>query len=130
MQAVPWIAARHVQASKRWYQQLLRLEDDGLPYHPHREEFDQLFSAGRVVLAFHAWDAEPELPLDRWLQSPDVAPLGRGVVLSFSVDDFNAAVVRAREMSAELIEDVFAYPNGVRALMLRDPDGYALVLTD
>jgi hypothetical protein len=129
MHAAPWLAVRDVQASKRWYKYLLELEsDDSDPDHPHRQEFDLLFSESKIVLMFHAWKGEPDIPLDRWFSNPEEPSRGHGIVLSFPVADFDAAKSRVRELKAEKVEDEFVYPDGTRGLMLRDPDGYALVI--
>jgi hypothetical protein len=56
-------------------------------------------------------------------------PVGNGVMLWFEVDDFDAAVARARELQARVILDVHVNPNAQhRELWIADPDGYTVVL--
>ena len=63
------------------------------------------------------------------LVNAGAAPPGHGVVLWFQVDDFDAAVERARRLKAEIIEDVHFNPAPRhREIWLRDPDGYVLVI--
>lgn len=119
----PLIAVRDVRASSRWYQQLLAL--DALPEHPHRNLYQRLFTGGRLILQLHAWDAENHPNL----VDADAAPPGHGVLLWFQVDDFDAAVERARAINANIIEGpVFNPRPRHRELWLRDPDGYVIVV--
>src|ERR1700756_4005404 len=55
-EAQPLIAVRDVRASSRWYADLLGA--DALPDHPHRDVYDRIWRAGRLLLQLHAWDAE------------------------------------------------------------------------
>ncbi|MGH9099576.1 MAG: VOC family protein, partial [Acidimicrobiales bacterium] len=56
-------------------------------------------------------------------------PVGNGVMLWFEVDDFDAAVARARELRARVVRDVHVNPNPQhRELWIADPDGYTVVL--
>ena len=55
--------------------------------------------------------------------------VGNGVLLWFEVDDFDAAVARARELGALIVLDVHRNPNADhRELWIRDPDGYTVVI--
>jgi catechol 2,3-dioxygenase-like lactoylglutathione lyase family enzyme len=117
------IAVRSVRASRRWYQRLLEVK--GLPEHEHRDSYDQMLSDGQLVLQLHAWDEEDHPNL----VNADAAPLGHGVLLWFEVDDFAAAVERARSLQAEVIEEPHVNPNARHMEMwLRDPDGYVVVI--
>jgi hypothetical protein len=123
IEAQPLIAVRDVRATSRWYAGLLSA--DSLPEHPHRQVYDRILCVGRLVLQLHAWDEEnhPNL-VDR-----DAAPVGHGVVLWFQLDDFDAAVDRARALGAEVIEGPLVDPAPQhREIWLRDPDGYVVVL--
>ena len=123
VEAQPLIAVRDVRASSRWYSALLGVS--GSPEHPHRDVYDRLSSAGRMILQLHAWDAEshPNL-VDR-----AAAPVGHGVLLWFMVDDFPAAVERSRVLGAEVVEDAHINPApGQWEIWLRDPDGYVVVV--
>lgn len=117
------IAVRDVRASSRWYAQLLGFETS--PEHPHRDYYDRMFSAGRLLLQLHAWDEEDHPNL----VNRDAAPPGHGVLLWFEVDDFDAAVTQARALKAEVILEPFVNPAPRhRELWLRDPDGYVVVV--
>jgi catechol 2,3-dioxygenase-like lactoylglutathione lyase family enzyme len=123
VEAQPLIAVRNVRASSRWYSDLLGA--DALPDHPHRDVYDRIWRSGRLLLQLHAWDAE-EHPN---LVNADAAPLGHGVVLWFQVDNFDAAVERARRLKAEIIEEPHVNPAPQhREIWLRDPDGYVVVV--
>jgi catechol 2,3-dioxygenase-like lactoylglutathione lyase family enzyme len=122
-EAQPLIAVRSVRASSRWYAELLGA--DALPDHPHRDLYDRIWRSGRLLLQLHAWDAEDH----PHLVNADAAPRGHGVVLWFQVDDFDAAVERARQLGAEIIEDARFNPAPRhREIWLRDPDGYVVSL--
>ena len=123
VEARPVIAVRDVRASRRWYAELLGV--DGLPDHAHRESYDALSSAGRMVLQLHAWDEEDHPNL---VNRAAAAP-GHGVLLWFDLDDFQAAAARARALGAEIIEEAHINPPpGQWEIWLRDPDGYVVVI--
>lgn len=121
--AQPLIAVRDVRASSRWYAVLLAA--DSLPDHPHRDLYDRIWCSGHLVLQLHAWDAEDHPNL----VNRDAAPPGHGVVLWFQLDDFDAAVKRARGLGAEIIlEPHFNPAPQHREIWLRDADGYVVVI--
>lgn len=121
MQPQPLIAVRDVAASSRWYQRLL-----GCKSAHGGAEYEQLVSAtGALILQLHHWGAH-EHP---HLGDPEKEPYGNGVLLWFQIDDFDAAVARARATSAQILEEPHANPNaGHREIWLRDLDGYVVVL--
>jgi catechol 2,3-dioxygenase-like lactoylglutathione lyase family enzyme len=117
------IAVRDVPASSRWYTTLLGLR--GMPPHPHRAIYDRLEAGDSFILQLHVWDEEDHPNLVH----PDAAPVAHGVVLWFEVDDFDAAVGRARELGAVVVKDPHVNPAPEhREIWLRDPDGYVVVL--
>jgi catechol 2,3-dioxygenase-like lactoylglutathione lyase family enzyme len=119
------IAVRDVKASSAWYQTLLGVCSGGDPDHPHRLVYDRLLSGDTLVLQLHSWDDE-EHPN---LMEPDRAPHGHGVLLWFEVDDFDAAVDRARRLGARVIEEPHVNPAPQhREIWIQDPDGYVVVL--
>ena len=63
------------------------------------------------------------------LVNADAAPVGHGALLWFELDDFDAAVNRARSLEATVIEEphVNRAPQH-REMWLRDPDGYVVVI--
>jgi extradiol dioxygenase family protein len=119
----PLIAVRDVRASSEWYATLLGA--DSLPEHEHRDVYDRVHSSGRLILQLHAWDKEDHPNL----VNRTAAPLAHGVVLWFQLDDFDAAVERARALKAEVIEEPHINPAPQhREMWLRDPDGYVVVI--
>jgi catechol 2,3-dioxygenase-like lactoylglutathione lyase family enzyme len=123
VQSQPLIAVRDVRASSRWYQHLLNTQ--ALPEHEHRDVYERIFCDGHLILQLHAWDEEHHPNL----VNADAAPCGHGVLLWFEVDDFDAAVERARSLRAQVVEEPHVNPNaGHREIWLRDLDGYVVVI--
>ena len=123
IEAQPLIAVRDVRASSRWYSRLLGA--DSQPEHSHRDFYDRISSSGRLLLQLHAWDEEGHPNL----VNAAAAPVGHGVLLWFRVEDFDAAVERAAELKAEIIEGPLVNPAPQhRELWLRDPDGFVVVI--
>jgi catechol 2,3-dioxygenase-like lactoylglutathione lyase family enzyme len=126
MNPQPLICVADVEASSRWYQTLLGCRSD----HGGRE-YERLVSQGRLILQLHRWEVEHD---HGRIGDPDKKPYGNGVLLWFEVDDFDAAMVRAKELKAEIVlprhrnpPDGNGGPNHWE-LWLRDPDGYGVVL--
>lgn len=93
--------------------------------HEHRGFYDRLLSGDQLILQLHSWDDEDHPNL----VGADAAPHGHGVLLWFEVDDFDGAVLRARELGAEIIEEPHVNPAPRhRELWIRDPDGYVVVI--
>jgi catechol 2,3-dioxygenase-like lactoylglutathione lyase family enzyme len=121
MQPQPLIAVRDVEASSRWYQSLLGCKSG----HGGREYEQLVDGAGKMILQLHDWDAH-EHP---HMGDPAGKPAGNGVLLWFQIDDFSAAVARARTMLVEILEGPQVNRNANhREVWLRDPDGYVVVL--
>ncbi len=127
MRPQPLIAVADVEASSRWYQRLLGCES------AHGgSEYERLTVDGRLVMQLHSWDVEHHHgPIGDRAGSP----YGNGVLLWFEVEDFDAAVLRAGELDAEVLMAAHrnppeGQPGGPahRELWLRDRDGYAVVL--
>ncbi len=120
MQPQPLIAVRDVEGSSRWYQRLL-----GCKSGHGGTEYERLVDGEKLILQLHDWDAH-EHP---HLGDPATKPYGNGVLLWFQIGDFDAAVARARALSAEILEGPQVNPNAnQREIWLRDPDGYVVVL--
>jgi len=112
------IGVRDVPASVRWYQALF-----GQPATPPAHTyFGQIAdSDGTVLLCLHEWGAHDHPSL----LSPERAAPGNGLLLFFRVDDFDAALQRARALAARFEEEPHLNPNTrTREFSLRDPDGY------
>ncbi len=120
MRIQPLIAVRDVEASSRWYCHLLAAESG----HGGRE-YERILAGGELVLQLHHWDTH-EHP---HLGDPASVPYGNGVLLWFQVDDFDAAVERARGLDARILEEPHVNPNAQhRECWIGDPDGYVVVL--
>jgi catechol 2,3-dioxygenase-like lactoylglutathione lyase family enzyme len=119
------VAVRDVKASSAWYQALLGVRSSTDPEHPHRLVYDRLVSGDQLILQLHRWNDEDHPNLT----DPDKAPCGHGVLLWFEVDDFDAAVERARRLGAEVVQEPHVNPAPQhREMWLRDPDGYVVVV--
>ncbi|MDB4927737.1 MAG: hypothetical protein JWM10_221 [Myxococcaceae bacterium] len=117
------IAVRDVPASFKWYQSLFG-QPETQPGHSY---FGQLLdSDGTVLLCLHQWGSH-EHPS---LTSPQGATPGNGLLLFFRVDDFEAALGRARSLAARFEEEPNMNPStGTMEFSLRDPDGYYVTIS-
>ena len=121
MQLAPLICVRDVEASSNWYQRLLGVESGhgGI-------EYERLNDRGRLILQLHRWETGHE---HGPLGNEDDRPYGNGVLLWFELEDFDAAIARARLMRIEVVKEPFLSENGNHEFWLRDLDGYGVVLT-
>src|SRR5690606_17906519 len=117
------IGVADVAKSFAWYQSLLGQP----PTAPAHDYFGQIVDTdGTVLLSLHEWGAH-EHPT---LTSPEPATPGNGLILFFRVDDFDAALARARALVPRLEEEPEVNPNtGTREFALRDPDGYYVMIS-
>jgi catechol 2,3-dioxygenase-like lactoylglutathione lyase family enzyme len=129
MRAQPLIVCRDVLASSRFYQHLLGCQNahGGTEYtrlvdpKAHHTEW----GSDGLILQLHAWDVDHH----HGTMGDPALPLGNGVLLWFEIDDFDAAVARARELGAPVVLDVHVNPNpDHRELWIKDPDGYTVVI--
>ena len=112
------IAVRDVEASSRWYQELL-----GCQSGHGGKEYEQIVRDGSMLLQLHHRDAHehPHL-LD------EAVPLGNGVLIWFQTDRFDDAIVRLRSSGATILEEPHVNPlAGHRECLFLDPDGYKVV---
>ena len=117
------IGVADVGRSVAWYQTLL-----GLPKTASGHSyFGQIVDTdGTVLLCLHEWGAH-EHPS---LTNPDAATPGNGLLLFFRVDDFEAALPRARTLASRLEEEPHLNPNTrTMEFSLRDPDGYYVTIS-
>jgi hypothetical protein len=78
------------------------------------------------MLCLHAWGAH-EHPS---LTSPHHGTPGNGLLLFFRVDDFDAALERARALVTRLEEEPNVNPGTqTKEFSLRDPDGYYVTIS-
>jgi catechol 2,3-dioxygenase-like lactoylglutathione lyase family enzyme len=124
----PLIAVKDVRLSSRWYSRLLAAERTSEIFaSDHDHIYDRILCDGSLVLQLHAWDEEdhPNL-VNRKAARP-----GHGVLLWFEVDDFDAAVKRARTLRAKVLQKPHVNPApGHREVWLQDPDGYVVVIAN
>jgi catechol 2,3-dioxygenase-like lactoylglutathione lyase family enzyme len=117
------IGVRDVAASFKWYQSLFGQR----PTKPGHEDFGQLVDGdGTVLLCLHQWGSEEHPPL----MSPQAATPGNGLLLFFRVDDYEAALERARRLVDRFAEEPHRNPNTrTMEFSLRDPDGYYVTIS-
>jgi catechol 2,3-dioxygenase-like lactoylglutathione lyase family enzyme len=117
------IGVRDVRRSFNWYQSLF-----GQPETPPAHDYwGQILDAdGTVLICLHEWGAH-EHPS---LLSPDRAAPGNGLLLFFRVDDYEAALKRARTLVSQLEQEPEKNPNTqTMEFSLRDPDGYYVTIS-
>jgi predicted enzyme related to lactoylglutathione lyase len=121
------LTVRDVEASSKWYQQLLGFESDhGGPH------YERLLSHGVLVLQLHEWETDHG---HGRIGDPSIAP-GNGVLLWFGeVADFDSVVERAQQLEATIVLAPHRNPpegqgNGPahREIWIRDLDGYTVVV--
>jgi catechol 2,3-dioxygenase-like lactoylglutathione lyase family enzyme len=117
------IGVRDVPSSFQWYQSLF-----GQPRTPPaHDDFGQILDAdGTVLLCLHQWGAHGHPSL----ASPHEAAPGNGLLLFFRVDDYEAALKRARALVDRFDEEPHVNPNTpTPEFSLRDPDGYYVTIS-
>jgi catechol 2,3-dioxygenase-like lactoylglutathione lyase family enzyme len=117
------IGVADVARSLHWYQSLFGQPTSAADH----DYFGQILDAdGTVLLCLHSWGAH-EHPT---LSSPDRAEPGNGLLLFFRVDDFDAALARARTLVSRLEEEPQVNAaTGTREFALRDLDGYYVMVS-
>ena len=117
------VGVADVAHSFAWYQALFG-QQKSVPGHDY---FGQIVDTdGTVLLCLHQWGAH-EHPT---LSTPDRAEPGNGLLLFFRVDDFDQALLRARELVDRLEEGPqMNSATGTREFALRDPDGYYVMIS-
>jgi predicted enzyme related to lactoylglutathione lyase len=121
------LMVRDVEASSRWYQQLLGLvSDHGGP------EYERLLADGELALQLHHEGTDHHHgPVGDPAQAR-----GNGVLVWFgAVSDFDGVVERADLMQVEVVREPHRNPPegggngpGHREIWVRDPDGYVVVV--
>ncbi len=117
------IGVRNVRNSLRWYQSLFG-QPEAPPAHDYWGQI--LDEDGTVLLCLHEWGAHEHASLS----SPDTAAPGNGLLLFFRVDDYAAALQRARSLVARLEQEPEMNPaTQTMEFSLRDPDGYYVTIS-
>jgi catechol 2,3-dioxygenase-like lactoylglutathione lyase family enzyme len=117
------IGVADVPQSFKWYQSLLGLRETA----PAHDDFGRIVDEdGTVLLCLHEWGVHEHPPL----MSPADAKPGNGLLLFFWVDDFDAALPRARSLVSRLAEEPYVNPStGTMEFSLLDPDGYYITIS-
>jgi catechol 2,3-dioxygenase-like lactoylglutathione lyase family enzyme len=117
------IGVADVARSFNWYQALFGQAKSA----PAHDYFGQVLDTdGTVLLCVHKWGDHGHPTLI----TPDRAEPGNGLLLFFRVDDFDAALSRARVLVAQLEEEPSINPaTETREFALRDPDGYYVMIS-
>jgi catechol 2,3-dioxygenase-like lactoylglutathione lyase family enzyme len=117
------IGVADVCHSFKWYQSLLGLPEAAPAHHDFGRIVD---SDGTVLLCLHEWGTHDHPSLT----SPHHAKPGNGLLLFFRVDNFDAALPRARALAERLEEEPHVNPStGTTEFSLRDPDGYYVTIS-
>jgi catechol 2,3-dioxygenase-like lactoylglutathione lyase family enzyme len=124
------LAVQDVPLSARWYMTLLGAGQT----HPGGNVFDQIVDEdGTVLVCLHWWGPSGPHGDHHWpsLAEPGERPPGNGLLVWFLVDDFEAAWQRAHDLDVAIEEPPNAdNGTGMRAFMVRDPDGYFVVVNE
>jgi catechol 2,3-dioxygenase-like lactoylglutathione lyase family enzyme len=121
MRPQPLIAVTDVEASSRWYQQLL-----GCQSAHGGSDYERLVCGGELILQLHRFEVEHH---HGPIGDPQDKPYGNGVLLWFETEDFEAVWERAQAMGAEVVMPRHVNPNARHwECWLRDPDGYLIVI--
>lgn len=126
----PIIAVSDVPESAGWYMRLLAADQT----HAGGRIFDQVVdSDGTVLVCLHRWGPSGPRGDHHWptLATPSEAGAGNGLLLWFVVDDFEAAWGRAQALGTRIEEAPNAdNGTGMRAFVIRDPDGYHVAVNE
>jgi len=126
MRPQPLIAVRDVEASSRWYQQVL-----GCTSGHGGTAYERLMDGDRIVMQIHNLEVEHH---HGRIGDPAAGPFGNGLLLWFEIDDFVEAVARTRTLDPPVVHDVHRNPpEGPGGpdhweFWIRDPDGYVVVI--
>jgi uncharacterized glyoxalase superfamily protein PhnB len=121
MPAFPTLDVRDLEASARWYQEVLG--------------FQHVFTipgpGGGAILVHLRWVKYGDVLLRKAMGPPDERPQGLGVALSFAVFEGRVDDVaeRARRFGAQLETEPKNQPWNARDFSIRDPDGFLLTFT-
>ncbi len=121
MKIEPLIVVKDVEASSKFYQELLQCQSGH-----GGNEYEMLMKDGRLILQLHHQDAHEHPGM--WTEG--ISP-GNGVVLWFRTDNFEEAMDRIHKMKAKIVEGPLVNPNALQnEIWLKDLDGYMVVISD
>lgn len=126
VRAQPLIAVRDVMASTEWYSRVVGLKPQARTKdYTHGGLYNRLMDDRGLVLQLHRWEDEDHPNL----VGEHTAKHGHGVLLWFEVDDFDAAVRRAKKLKAKVVQAPHVNEAPMhREIWLEDPDGYVVVV--
>lgn len=120
----PLIAVKDVLASSAWYSRILNVNQlSNTEDETHGNSYNRLLKGKQISIQLHGWDVDDHPNMN----SKANTPVGHGVVLWFEIDDFDDAVIRAREIGAKFLEEPAENPHAHHyEFWLEDPDGYVV----
>lgn len=121
MKCYPMLVVSDVEASSRWYQEVLGLASGHGGVH-----FEMLMDGDELALCLH----HPDVSRHPVVPDPAGKVPGAGVLVYFTVDDVHAVFERAVAASAEIFEE--PHENQVSHAVefsMRDPDGYPITIS-
>jgi uncharacterized glyoxalase superfamily protein PhnB len=117
------IAAKDVDASARWYEQIFRFKNSS----PEGHGFAVLKSeTGEIVLCLHKWimDDHPTM------KNPGIEP-GNGLILYFRTKSMDTIYQSAIKAGCVIEEEIHENPRSLKKeFSFRDPDGYFLIVSE
>jgi len=116
------IAVKDVDKSSKWYQNLLNLKSNH-----GGDSFEMLADKkGAVILSLHRW-GEHDHPT---MINPKIT-VGNGLILYFRVSDLNKIWSNAIQLKLDIEQKPHMNENsGQRQFILRDLDGYYLIISE
>jgi catechol 2,3-dioxygenase-like lactoylglutathione lyase family enzyme len=123
MKIDPIIAVRDVEASARWYQQILGCRR----VHGGSKTFAVLVSQDdEVLLCLHKWE-EHHHPT---MANPAITP-GNGLILYFRTENMDVIRQNVTKVNGTVEEEIHLNSNSLKKeFSMRDPDGYFLTITE
>jgi uncharacterized glyoxalase superfamily protein PhnB len=119
----PVIAAKDVDASARWYEQIFGFKNSS----PEGHGFAILKSeTGEIVLCLHKWkmDNHPTM------KNPNIEP-GNGLMLYFRTKSMDTIYQSAIKAGCVIEEEIHKNPHSLKKeFSFRDPDGYFLIVSE
>jgi uncharacterized glyoxalase superfamily protein PhnB len=119
----PVIAAKDVDASARWYEQIFGFKNSS----PEGHGFAVLRSeTGEIVLCLHKWKMDDHPTM----KNPDIAP-GNGLILYFRTTSMDTIYQNAIKAGCVIEEEIHENPKSLKKeFSLLDPDGYFLIVSE
>ncbi|MFT5434426.1 MAG: catechol 2,3-dioxygenase-like lactoylglutathione lyase family enzyme [Myxococcota bacterium] len=120
MQSRTMFVVKDVEASARWYAQLLDAQT------PHGGKYFEMIMKDENVLLFLHHSDPQEHPA---IVAPGEGSAGAGVLVYFEVDNPDAVFACAQTLGAELLDEPHINDLAHQyEFSVRDPDGYALTI--